>query len=78
MEAEEAEAEEKVGEVEAEGVEVGEPAVEYTGPICEDCAHWQALKCEKHPDWIVATPTARYARSCEYFAPKRRWLGGGK
>jgi len=49
----------------------GEPPLEYSGPICEDCIHWHALKCGKHPDWIVVTPTARYARSCEYFAPKK-------
>jgi hypothetical protein len=61
----EAEAEE---EVEAPRME--EPTVEYTGPICEECIHWAALKCAKHPDWIVVTPTARYARNCQYFAPK--------
>jgi hypothetical protein len=71
LEAEELEAEVEVGAEEAEGVEAGEPAVEYTGPICEECIHWAALKCGKHPDWIVVTPTARYARSCEYFASKK-------
>jgi hypothetical protein len=55
----------------------GEPPLEYSGPICEDCIHWHALKCGKHPDWIVVTPTARYARSCEYFAPKKEVGGRG-
>jgi hypothetical protein len=66
----EAEAEGFEGAEEAEEVEAGEPAIEYHGPICEECIHWAALKCAKHPDWIVVTPTARYARKCEYFAPK--------
>ena len=59
------------------GVMIEEPPLEYSGPICSDCIHWQALKCEKHPDWIVVTPTARYARNCEYFAPKREGVGRG-
>jgi hypothetical protein len=48
-----------------------EPPLEYSGPVCSDCVHWHALKCEKHPDWIVVTPTARYPRNCEYFTPKK-------
>jgi DNA-binding transcriptional ArsR family regulator len=48
----------------------GEPPLDYSGPVCSDCVHWHALKCEKHPDWIVVTPTARYARSCEYFTAR--------
>jgi len=55
----------------------GEPPLEYSEPICEECIHWAALKCTKHPDWIVVTPTARYARNCEYFAPKKEVKGCG-
>jgi hypothetical protein len=54
----------------------GEP-LEYSGPVCSDCIHWHALKCEKHPDWIVVTPTARYPRNCEYFVPKGEVAGRG-
>jgi DNA-binding transcriptional regulator YhcF (GntR family) len=54
-----------------------EPPLEYSGPVCEDCIHWRALKCGKHPDWIVVTPTARYPRNCEYFVPKREGVGRG-
>jgi hypothetical protein len=74
----EEELETEAGGLEGEGVEVGEPAVEYTGPICEECIHWAALKCAKHPDWIVVTPTARYARSCEYFVAKGEGAGHAK
>jgi hypothetical protein len=35
--------------------------------VCRDCMHWDALRCIKHPDWIVVTPTARYARTCGFF-----------
>jgi hypothetical protein len=35
--------------------------------VCNQCMHWNALKCDKHPDWIVVTPTARYARTCEFY-----------
>jgi hypothetical protein len=55
----------------------GEPPLEYSGPVCNDCIHWHALKCEKHPDWVVVTPTARYPRNCEYFVPKREGVGRG-
>jgi hypothetical protein len=54
-----------------------EPPLEYSGPVCSDCVHWHALKCEKHPDWIVVTPTARYPRNCEYFVPKGEVAGRG-
>jgi len=70
--AEEAEGFEGAEEVEeeVERPRIEEPTVEYHGPICEECVHWAALKCAMHPDWIVVTPTARYARNCEYFASK--------
>jgi sulfur relay (sulfurtransferase) DsrC/TusE family protein len=47
-----------------------EPPLKYSGPVCEDCVYWHALRCEKHPDWIVVTPTARYPRNCEYFVSR--------
>jgi hypothetical protein len=59
------------------GVMIEEPPLDYSGPVCSDCVHWHALKCGQHPDWIVVTPTARYARNCEYFAPKKEVKGRG-
>jgi DNA-binding transcriptional regulator YhcF (GntR family) len=40
------------------------------GIICSMCMHWDALKCLKYPDWIVVTPTARYARKCPFYNPR--------
>jgi hypothetical protein len=65
-------------EEEVEAPRVEEVAAEYTGPICEECIYWAALKCAKHPDWIVVTPTARYARSCEYFVARGEGAGHAK
>jgi hypothetical protein len=38
--------------------------------VCSMCMHWDALKCLKYPDWIVVTPTARYARKCPFYNPR--------
>jgi hypothetical protein len=43
--------------------------------VCRDCVYWDALKCLKHQDWLVVTPTARYARTCDFYTPKNN--GGG-
>jgi hypothetical protein len=41
---------------------------EFYGDVCcSDCIHWQVLRCLKHPEWVVVTPTARYARKCREF-----------
>ncbi|MCL7384414.1 MAG: hypothetical protein LZ174_09020 [Thaumarchaeota archaeon] len=47
------------------------PSNEHRGDaVCSMCMHWDALKCLKHPDWIVVTPTARYAKTCIFFNPR--------
>jgi hypothetical protein len=52
------------------------PSNEYgEDVVCSMCLFWGALKCLKHPDWIVVTPTARYARTCNFYTPKND--GGG-
>jgi hypothetical protein len=45
---------------------------------CGECIHWQAMKCEVHPEWVIVTPTARYAVTCPSFRPKSIEWGCGE
>jgi len=57
--------------------QVSPPSPQTIEPVCGECGSWQALKCLQHPDWIVVTPTAQYARGCPDFQPRAPMQGGG-
>jgi hypothetical protein len=38
--------------------------------VCSQCIHWDALKCSRHPEWIIVSPHSRDAEECNLYKPK--------